>query len=580
MLASAGVDWAADRAELGGQALVGLVGGGEATLVKGEAEALGEGDVEAPGEGDVEAPGGGDVEAPGEGDVEAPGEGDEAGLEASSGPLVGLSLWWQDGEVRREDGQPRPLELYENFPRYVQELDLSAKVTTSDDRGIEPLALEGDMAGLDWTGAELIEEDWRPDFEGTFTRSRFYRKARWMERYSVFAIVPVNEAGLPVGVPLLELAGVDDRALPGDDGFVRRFDARQVTPRCRAIGDCTGATEFTAQGLAQVRYALQPEQRAVRIPKQATRLKLVWTEDLGHPRYVDLVRRRYADTPYRYGFSLGLEVVNPPANGVHYAPGEGVDVRVTYRDGEGNRLHPLGSLPTYQDFVDDNVASGLRYYDGFQELLTLYYALKHREGLTIWGFSGPTDRVKFPRHVVGFFDFFEPQAVTATVAEDGFSGAATLNPTFAQLAVPEARATPVTDTVHFTVPADALPGTYVIATKGRRDWGGEALNRAASIEIQVGQATPTGFAPTTGNCGSCHQGPSALANVLHGLGDRRTCAGCHPTLAFEPDHALDYRIHLIHSRSERVGADVNDCSLCHLTPPSGPPRGYPGFGPF
>ncbi|HEU4534033.1 MAG TPA: hypothetical protein VFS00_07945, partial [Polyangiaceae bacterium] len=509
---------------------------------------------------------------------EAFGGEDEAFAGAAAGGAVGLSLWWEDGEVRREDGQPRLLELYEDFRRYVQELDLSAKVVTSDDRGIEPLTLEGDLAGLDWSGVELVEEDWRPDFEGTFTRSRFYRHARWMERYSVFALLPVDAKGAPVGAPLLELAGADGASLPGDDGFVRRFVARQVTPRCRAVGDCEGATEFVAEGLAQVRYALQPGQRAVRIPKKATRLKLVWTEDLGHPRYVDVARRSYADTPYRYGFSLGLEVVNPPANGAHYVPGEGVDVRVTYRDGAGNRLHPAGSLPTYQDFLTDNIASGLRYYDGFQELLTPYYALKHREGLTIWGLSGPTDRVKLPSHVVGFTDFLGPQATTATVAEDGFSAVATLNPSFVQLAVPGAEATPVTDVVRFTVPPDALPGTYVIATKGRRDWGGEALNRGASIEIQVGQAAPTAFVPTTGNCSSCHQGPSALPNILHGLGDRRACVGCHATLAFEPDHALDYRIHLIHSRSERVDANVNDCSLCHLTPPAGPPRGFPGFG--
>lgn len=435
------------------------------------------------------------------------------------------------------------------------------------------------MAGLDWTGVELVEEDWRPDFEGTFTRSRFYRHARWMDRYSVFALIPVNNAGVPVGEPLLELAGSDGAALPGDDGFVRRFSARQVTKHCPAIGDCTGATEFIAQGLAQVRYAMQPDLRAARIPKKATRLKLIWTEDIGHPRYVKIARRRYADTPFRYGFSVGLEVVTPPANGTHYVPGEGLDVRVTYRDGAGNRLHPQGSLPTYDDFVNDRVASGLRYYDGFQELLTLYYALKHREGLTIWSLSGPTDRVRQPSHVVGLYDFAEPQATTATVAEDGFSAAATLNPTFAQTVMAEHYATPVTDTVHFTIPADALPGTYVVATKARRDWGGEALNRAASIAVQVGQAAPTVFAPTTGRCDTCHQGRSALTNVLHGLGDRRACSGCHSPLAFEPDHALDYRIHVIHSRSERVGADMSDCSVCHLTPPSGPPRGYPGFGP-
>ncbi|HEU4408691.1 MAG TPA: hypothetical protein VFS43_25750 [Polyangiaceae bacterium] len=501
------------------------------------------------------------------------------GADASAAP-VGLSLWWQDGAVRDEAGQPRVVDLYEDFRRYVQELDITARVVTGDDQGIEPLKQVGDMAGLDWTGVEFVEEDWRPDFEGGFTRSRFYRKARWMERYSVFALVPVDGAGKAVGLPILEVAGLDDAPLPGDDGFVRRFDARQVTPRCPAIGDCSGATEFIAQGLVQVRYALQPGARAVAVPAQASRLKLLWTEDPGNPRYVDVARRPYADTPYRYGFAPSLEALNAPANGAHYAPGEAIDVRVTFRDGAGNRLHPEGSLPTYADFVEGRIASGLRYYDGFQELLTLYYALKHREGLTMWSLSGPTDRVRFPSHVVGFFDFLLPQTPTATVAEDGFSAVAALNPRFEQLVVPELRGTPVSDTVRFVVPADAPPGTYVLTVKARRDWGGEALNRAATLEVQVGQAAPTGFQPDTGGCEGCHSGRASLANVLHGLGDRRACPSCHAKLAFEPDHALDYRVHLIHTRSERVAADVYDCSLCHLTTPEGPPRGYPGVGPF
>jgi hypothetical protein len=37
---------------------------------------------------------------------------------------------------------------------------------------------------------------------------------------------------------------------------------------------------------------------------------------------------------------------------------------------------------------------------------------------------------------------------------------------------------------------------------------------------------------------------------------------------------------LIHSRSERVPANVYDCSTCHLTPVSGIPRGFPGVSAF
>jgi hypothetical protein len=499
-----------------------------------------------------------------------------------AGPApVGLSLWWEDGEVRFEDGTPKTVTLYSNAPRFAHEIDITASIETATDEGIDPIMASGDMAGLDWTGVELVEEDWRPEFTGGFTRSRFYRGAAWMNRFSIFTILPVNDAGHPVGLPILEIAGLNDAWLPVDDGFVRRFVARQVTPGCQAVGDCSNATSFIAQGLVQIRGEMHAEQRARKIPPKATQLKLIWTEDLDNPRFVPIERASFDETPYRYGFVPEIEVVNEPANGDYFVPGETLQVRTTFRDGAGNRLHPEGSLPTYGDFLDQSIDSGLRYYDGLRQLLTPYYALKHREGLLLLSMGGPTDALKNSSHMVGLFDlFFTPQTTTATVAEDGFSGVFQLNPPIQNQALPELWDAPVSDTIPLVVPEDALPGTYVIAVKARRDWGGEALNRGATVEVRVGQTQPTGFAPTTGNCQSCHQGNTSLGKVLHGLGDRRACYSCHQPMAFEPDHALDYRIHLVHSRSERYPADIADCSTCHLEPPDGPPRGYPGFGPL
>ena len=499
-----------------------------------------------------------------------------------SGPApVGLSLWWEDGEVRFEDGTPRTVTLYSNAPRFAHEIDITASIETTTDEGIDPIMMSGDLADLDWTGVELVEEDYRPEFTGGFTRSRFYRGAAWMDRFSVFAIVPVNDAGHPVGAPILEIAGMNDAWLPPDDGFIRRFVARQVTPGCQAIGDCSNATSFIAQGLVQIRGEMRPAQRARKIPHQATQLKLIWTEDLGNPRFVPIEHASFAETPYRYGFEPEIEVTNDPENGAYFVPGETVYVRTTFRDGAGNRLHPEGSIPTYGDFLDQSIDSGLRHYDGLRQLLTPYYALKHREGLMLLSMGGPTDALKSSSHMVGLFDlFFTPQTTTATVEEDGFSGVFQLNPPIQNQALPELWDAPVSDTVPLVIPDDALPGTYVIAVKARRDWGGEALNRGATVDIQVGQTQPTTFSPSTGNCQSCHQGPTSLGKVLHGMGDRRACYSCHQPMAFEPDHALDYRIHLVHSRSERYPADISDCSTCHLEPPDGPPRGYPGYGPL
>jgi hypothetical protein len=109
--------------------------------------------------------------------------------------------------------------------------------------------------------------------------------------------------------------------------------------------------------------------------------------------------------------------------------------------------------------------------------------------------------------------------------------------------------------------------------KARREWGGEALNRSATVSFQVGQTTPTTYVPATGRCDSCHVGRSDLGIVNHGLDDRRTCFGCHTPLSFEPDNGLDSRIHSIHSRSERFPANFRDCATCHLTTPASPVAG-------
>ncbi|HJL15384.1 MAG TPA: hypothetical protein RMH99_07010 [Sandaracinaceae bacterium LLY-WYZ-13_1] len=494
---------------------------------------------------------------------------------------VGLSLWWQEGEVRLEDGTPKTVTLYENFPRFVEELDITAAIETETDEGIQPLIDSGDLSGLDWTGVEHVDTDWRPDpATGTFTRSRFYRGARWMERPSGFLVVPTDAHHRPVGPPIFAYAGSDNRQTPADDGFIRRFDARQITYGCPSIGDCTGATGYRVQGLVQLRNELNPQRRARRIPDRAEYLELIWTEDILNPRRVAIDHADYDDTDWEYGFQVNVDVVSPPANGQYYVPGESFDVQVTMTDGAGNRLHPEGSLPTYGAFVRDEIDSGIRYYDGLQELLTLYYALKHREGLTMWSVAGPTSNIDYPSYEVDFFDFFLPQTTMATVDSDGFSAISILNPSIPDQIDPANWDNPQSDTVTFTLPEDALPGTYVVTVKARRDWGGEALNQAGTTRIQVGTTTPTTYAPDTGNCNSCHNGRASLDNLLHGLGDRATCNSCHSTLTFEPDHALDYRIHLIHSRSDRVEADVSDCSTCHLTDPGGPPRGFPGIGPY
>src|SRR2546425_6471323 len=114
------------------------------------------------------------------------------------------------------------------------------------------------------------------------------------------------------------------------------------------------------------------------------------------------------------------------------------------------------------------------------------------------------------------------------VRTDGYTGVITGVPPFSVSLGGRARwDEPVSDTVTLTLPRDAQPGTYVAAIKARRDFGGEALKRAATTTVQVGTVTPTTVTPATGQCEECHQGPSGLHRILHGGKDRPAWFACH-----------------------------------------------------
>jgi hypothetical protein len=492
---------------------------------------------------------------------------------------VGLSLWFQDGIVRKQDLSPKTTLLIDDTARFIQEMDITASVTTATDQGIAPVVENSDLSDLDWTGVQMVEEEWRPLNDGTtrLIRQRYYRDARWMKEESAFLVLPMDKQRNVVGLPLFANVGLDGLALPTDDGFVRRFVARQVASPCDAVNDCSEATSYIAEALVQFRDPLHPELSAAAIPKDATQLGVLWTAEHDHMRFAPVTHATRKNVEWGYGFVPKLSVVNPPANHRFYVPGEQLTLQMSFFDGEGNRLFAPGAMPTYQDFENDDIPSGLRYYDGFREVLELFWALKHREGNMLIDLAGPVDQLRYAAvSEPQLTDLFEPQTTFADAKLDGFTSIATLQP----LALSEAGpgdVNPVSDEIPFVLPIDAKPGTYIAVFKARRDYGGEALNRVAETEIQVGQteaSPPTQF--TTGHCEDCHQGRSDFEVILHGVSDRRTCFGCHPTLGFEPDHALDCRVHTIHTRSHRFPANPFDCSTCHLQQPSGIARCFPG----
>ena len=336
------------------------------------------------------------------------------------------------------------------------------------------------------------------------------------------------------------------------------------------MNNCTGA-QFSVQGLVQFRHNLEGDHFT--IPASATKLGLVWSEQPNVTRLVDVTQVSPSSLPFGYGFEVRLDVAEAPANGHFFMPGDTAKFRLTLMDGRGRRLHPAGSLPTFGQWIRGEVQSGIRYFDPSVNA-TLYYALKHREsneGLTI---AGPVNRLKVSSQIVTLASFFDPGGVTfATTAADGYSAVTQAIPSASVQFNPAAWDAPMSDVVPVRIPSDALPGTYVAAAKFRRDFAGEALNRGTSITFQVGNNTTSEFRPKTGNCSNCHEDGSALTQVNHGIGDRRACYSCHAPLSFEPDNALDIRVHTVHSRSRRFPGNVRNCSTCHLTAPAGPARG-------
>ncbi len=494
--------------------------------------------------------------------------------EAHATDRRGLSL-------RVDNGAAPELHVFGIAKRYVQELDLIATAATPDDQGIDPVIEDGDFANLDWDGIEEVDEEWRPDGAGGFTRQRFYRGADWMEQPGFVMIFQRKANGsFQLDLPWVVLTGSDDHLSVTDTEFVRRFTARQITTGCTSIGDCSAATGHVAQALVQLRDAQWPAIGDQKIKHNTASLYLLWSADPFNPRIIPVEHGNDNDADYDPGFSVDFEVLTPPNNGQYYLPGDAITFKLEFKDGSGTLLHE-DQLPTYADFLDGGTESGLRYLD-LSITPQLYYALKHREGNIIFSMAGPTDALQVHDYTIPLFAFFAPQVQGAFFDQHGFSSVSTGVPSFAitlgGMFDPTLWSTPVSDEVVLTVPADAQPGTWVVAVKARRDYGGEAINAGAVHRIQVGSTEITQWEPTTGNCNTCHTGQRALGKILHGMSDRESClAGCHTAVEFEPDAPLDYRVHFVHSRSDRYPADPDDCSTCHFEEPEGDPRGYPGF---
>jgi hypothetical protein len=255
----------------------------------------------------------------------------------------------------------------------------------------------------------------------------------------------------------------------------------------------------------------------------------------------------------------------PPTRGDRFLPGEDVHFQIQFTDGDGTPLHADGSLPTYQEFIEGQIASGLQYYNFFPAVV--YYRDKNREGVLLSSLSGPARSVRQTHEAVSLQEFLlRDVQVAATVPEHGFSSQwRMIPPSPVVFGGPPSWGDPVSDTVSFTIPPEAPYGEYKFVVKARRVFRGETSLATTTRSIQVGGRITSVPAPKlVGRCDECHKGDFALEQMLHYNGDLTTCTSCHFPLDFETNNLLAYRVHRIHSLSDRYTENRRDCTVCHI----------------
>jgi hypothetical protein len=488
----------------------------------------------------------------------------------SADDAVGLSLEVSDPPDNTPGAFPNPLRVKQGQKFYVESLDLKARIQATVDEGVSGLAQRGDFKDLDWRGVKRIDQEFGvlPDANGFFTRRRFFGNAKWMQQRSFFIITQLDAQGCPTAAPLVLDAGVDDKRKNGDSFFTRRFRAIQYMTDCVSKDSCIGASKFEEEALVELRYS-ENDANAFRFRPDTSSLAIRWTARPGPPYNIPV--EQVAAPAYAYGFTMDQVVLTPARADGTYAPGTALTVQLTLKDGAGNRLHPPGVLPTYNEFLA-GVPSGIQYYRAFFDFSTTFYRRKHKERNFISQIIGPKQNVQPIRTIQELGEFLDNTVDVQEVASlevDGVFSQIKLWPTsgdlFGGAFIDTSRWNrPVSDTWTYRLPANAPPGTYEISTKARRVYLGEDRFYTSTIQVQVGTSTKTEATLTTGPCSSCHQGDSALKNILHGSDNRAACAGCHAPLAFELEGPIFVRTHFIHSRTNRFDAKLSECKSCHL----------------
>ncbi|WP_394827431.1 cytochrome C [Pendulispora albinea] len=471
-----------------------------------------------------------------------------------------------------DNGKGVPLSVRRGQTFYVSQIDLRASVEARADEGIRGLGREGDFASLDWSGrpGEGPDDESFIPAKGpgdTFVRRRFYQGARWMRAPSIFSVEQLDAHGRRTAEPIFLTIDAADCASGAGAFFTRRFRAIQWTHDCASASDCARAQRFSEEALVELRNANRPAPTSKMQPNTVA-LRIHWSQK----REDYTIPVTQIDAPrWDYGFDMDIQALTPPGPSGFYAPGQRVTFEFTLKDGAGNPLHAPGEMPSFRDFMQGKVESGIQYWRGFQEPSALFYRRKHRESHLNFGLMGPIHRSKPIYTTLDIASRMDPATgmlTTALPSTDGMFGQATAVPSFASLFGGQpAWSKPSTDTWTFDLPPDAEPGTYYVVLKARRKYLGEEVPMSKVMEIQVGKTERTPPRLGTGGCGSCHRNGGDFKRALHGLGveARAACTVCHAPMTEEMDAPIASRVHFIHSRADNYRASRARCEVCHLT---------------
>ncbi len=496
------------------------------------------------------------------------------------------------------DGAPQPLHLALGQRFRIDQIDIAAVDVRPEDDGLAALRTAPLFDQLDWRGLEQTAADSLSDLAGQPFLREIYRHAQWMIKRHRFELTPLDQHGLPLGMPIQLLSERDSKALPTDDFPIRRA----------AVFRDISADGYHAEAWLSLRNgaAVSRDSMVFEATPALKTLRLSWEPagvTLEFP--VEVV----ATPNFAYGLQIGVEDLTPPQPTL--APGDTLRLRLTFRDDAGLPLHGRGALPTYQEFLE-GLESGLRYFDFYPAVL--FYKDKNKEGVLLASVAGPLEDVRQSYTEVAAEEFQNEVQQVALPKRDGYLCLWRLVPPanilFGGLGDPAIWMTPVSDVLEFPIPIEAKPGNYVATIKARRVYLGESalatslynfrvetprvpapwlayrssteagrqvgaylrdrLAREARLHHPVPEARgrqPSG-GDWVGRCADCHTDDFHLGNLLHANGSTESCATCHAPLFFEPDNMLAYRMHYVHFFSERTPLDPVNCQACHVNPES------------